>query len=132
MYRRRHALSKSLDLTPMVDVVFQLLIFFMLSSSFVTQAAVPVELPEVSHLRAATPGLEIAITAEDALLVNNRPVSLDELKPELTKLAASGGSVSILGDRGASLGRTLDVWDVCRATGVPVANIRARWKEEGK
>lgn len=42
---RRKVLA-SLDMTPLIDVVFQLLIFFMVSSTFVVQSSVPIELPE--------------------------------------------------------------------------------------
>ncbi|MBI3099302.1 MAG: biopolymer transporter ExbD [Planctomycetes bacterium] len=132
MYRRRLALAKSLDLTAMVDVVFQLLLFFMLSSSFVTQAAVPVDLPESSHLKASTAGIEITITADDELRLGGASISLEDLRSRLTDLSREGGGVSILGDRGASLGRTIEVWDACRSAGVPVAGIRARWKEGGE
>ncbi len=38
----------SVEMTPLIDVVFQLLIFFMLSSTFVVQSSVPIELPEAS------------------------------------------------------------------------------------
>lgn len=45
-HRTRRKVAASFDMTPLIDVVFQLLIFFMLSSTFVIQSAVPVELPE--------------------------------------------------------------------------------------
>ncbi|NLN93057.1 MAG: biopolymer transporter ExbD [Candidatus Hydrogenedens sp.] len=42
----RRKVQATLDMTPLIDVVFQLLIFFMVSSTFVVQSSVPIELPE--------------------------------------------------------------------------------------
>ncbi len=42
----RRKVKASVELTPLIDVVFQLLIFFMLSSTFVVQTSIPIEVPE--------------------------------------------------------------------------------------
>ncbi len=46
--RGHRKITANLDMTPLIDVVFQLLIFFMLSATFVVQSSVPIELPEKS------------------------------------------------------------------------------------
>jgi len=43
----KHKVRATVDMTPIIDVVFQLLIFFMLTSSFVVQSSIPIEMPEV-------------------------------------------------------------------------------------
>ena len=43
---KSHRVTSTLDLTPLIDVVFQLLIFFMLTSTFVVQSSIQIEMPE--------------------------------------------------------------------------------------
>lgn len=49
--KEKHKIRANVDLTPLIDVVFQLLIFFMLSATFVVQTSVQVELPKAEGAR---------------------------------------------------------------------------------
>lgn len=44
--REKHRVRANVDLTPLIDVVFQLLIFFMLTATFVVQSSIPIDMPE--------------------------------------------------------------------------------------
>lgn len=122
--RRPHTL---LDMTPLVDVVFQLLIFFLLTSTYVQQGAsststVPVELPE-SSLNAsqeAPSEIIISISEEGAVYVGDEQVSLDELAQRLARAAQSKPDTIVLvrGDQRVPYGRVGQVMSIVRASGL--------------
>ena len=112
------------DLTSMVDVLFLLLIFFMLSSSFVQVSGIMVDLPSTSAVTRA--GLEkfivtISRQEEDggyALYFRDRPVDWEGLKEELTKVSTRTvenegrndvGTIVIRADRNVPLWVALEV-----------------------
>jgi len=79
-FLRARTLSTRLDATPMADVVFLLLIFFMLSTSFVVQPGIQVRLPKaVTSEIQLKKDLVLTITAENILFLNEEPVTLDQL-----------------------------------------------------
>ena len=88
------------DLTPVVDVIFLLLIFFMLSSSFVQVSGIEVSLPQTETVGAVGIGksnITIASTGNGpALFFNDRPVALENLSEELGKLRADYGASTII------------------------------------
>ena len=82
-----------INLTPLVDVVLLLIIFFMASTTFVREAALKVELPQASPEPAATNGemLELTVTAEGSYLVNRQALvnnRADTLRRALERTAA--------------------------------------------
>ncbi|MFA4944643.1 MAG: biopolymer transporter ExbD [Lentisphaeria bacterium] len=76
-----------LDLVPFLNVMFLLLIFFAISSSFVFHAGVPVELPAVvaPEMR-ATDKLVVTITRGEQLFFNDKPISWEEFEREFLNL----------------------------------------------
>lgn len=118
-----------MDMTPMVDTAFNLLVFFVLTSSFVIQSAIKVTLPEVknaSPVRSAA-GVEVHIDEHDNVFLGDKRVGADELRFELERLAKAQ-PVFIVGDRGATLGKTLEVWDLAKSAGVRELNVKTRLK----
>ncbi|MBI3271189.1 MAG: biopolymer transporter ExbD [Planctomycetes bacterium] len=129
-FRRRASLrALHLDMTPMVDTAFNLMVFFVLTSSFVIQSAIKVTLPEVRNATAirGVQGVEVRIDEKDQVFVGDRGVGPEELRFELERIRATQ-PVFIVGDRGASLGKALEVWDAARSAGVQELNIKTRWK----
>lgn len=121
--------SVALDLTPLIDVVFLLLIFFMLSSSMIMQSGIKINLPTVKNARVGeVDRLEIKIPSDDGIFVNNRQVTLEELRSILDDVAKEGKMVMIKGDQRASLGRIVSVWDLCKEMGVTRLNIATEIK----
>ncbi len=59
----------------------------------------------------------IAITAENVFYLNGKVVTLSELKKDLAKIEFSRRNISIRVDRHSSMGRVMDVWDLCRSLG---------------
>lgn len=124
-FKRKIFLEKGrLDIAPLIDVVFLLLIFFMLTSSYIFQPGIKVDLPravtsEVLHREL----LVITVNADNEVYINERPVSDDELVSRITLSAVEGRPILIKADKGAYLGNVIEIWDICRQANVRQINI---------
>lgn len=124
-----------IELTPLIDVVFQLLIFFLLTSSFVAERAFEVELPEGQE-EAKVPKEEdvvtVTIASDGAITHAGRAVSLVQLKEVIRQAGARQGGTSVLirGDRAASHGRVVEVMDLAHGLGVKQLAIAIMPKSE--
>ena len=117
---------KQIDIAPLIDVVFQLLIFFMLTSSFIMQPGIRVNLPKAATSEVVKPqNVEIMVTSEGIVYLDGKVVTMDELRGFLKQRAKRSPSASILikADRRASLGRVVEIWDMARELGVSQINI---------
>lgn len=121
------------DITALVDVVFQLLIFFLLTSSYVSQQGasnprVPVDLPE-SSLAAEAQDFDdftIAVDAAGEIFVeNDEKVSLSELAVRLAKAANKNPNTVVLirGDQNVPYGRIAQVMAVARASQLRISAV---------
>jgi len=115
---------KQIDIAPLIDMVFQLLIFFMLTSSFVMQPGIKINLPKAVTSEAVKyENIEILISSENVIYLNSRVVTLQELKGSLKQIAKRNIPIIIKADKRASLGRAVEVWDLCRDLGISKINI---------
>ena len=115
---------RTIDIAPLIDVVFLLLIFFMLTSSFIFQPGIKVNLPRaITSEMLSEENAVVNITAENLIYYNHKLVTTKELTAVLKKIASARLPVLIKADRKASLGRIVEVWDICRQKGVSQVNI---------
>ena len=113
-----------IDIAPLVDVVFLLLIFFMLSSSFTFQSGINVKLPKaVTSDILREENLIVTITSDNIIYLNNDVITLKELENRLSQSGTKTRPLLIKADRRASVGRIVDVWDLCRNLGIERINI---------
>jgi len=113
-----------LDIAPLIDVVFLLLIFFMLTSSYIFQPGIKIDLPKaVTSEVIQEKNLIITVSAEGATYFNNLPVSLKQLKKQLSEAAGQDRPLLIKADHQASLGKVVQIWDICREAGLTQINI---------
>lgn len=118
-----HGLGQ-IDIAPLIDMVFQLLIFFMLTSSFVFQSGIKINLPRaVTSDIINEESLVVIISSENVVYLNNKVVNLKDLEKRLRAAAKKNNPLLIKADRRASLGRIVDVWDLCREVGLEKINI---------
>ncbi len=118
---------KQIDIAPLIDVLFLLLIFFMLTSSFLLQPVIKVDLPKVITSDSLKNGnIEISISAQNLVFLNGRQVTAIELKASIAEAAKRGQPVLIEADRSASLGKAVEIWDLCRDAGISKINIATR------
>jgi biopolymer transport protein ExbD len=115
---------RQIDIAPLIDIVFQLLIFFMLTSSFVMQPGIKVNLPKALTSEVVKQEtIEIVISSENVAYLNGRVTTLKEIKA-LFKLAAKRQqSILLKADRRASLGRVVEIWDMARDLGISQISI---------
>jgi biopolymer transport protein ExbD len=107
------------DMTPMIDMIFQLLIFFLLTSFFI-MPAVNVSLPKSRSTQAQAPGsLVLTVERDGNLELAGQPVSLRDL-PGLLGAALEQRTdrmVLIQSDRGVAFGRVVEVMEAAREAG---------------
>ncbi len=84
-FKKRISKKLSLDITPLIDVIFLLLIFFMVSTTFITSPGIHVNLPQGSS-KAKTDkpeSLEVVITEKHKYFLNGKAIKRDRLKTAL-------------------------------------------------
>ena len=116
-FEGRRKVSTHLNIAPLIDVVFLLLIFFMLSSHFVTQPGIKITLPTaVTAKLHSEEDITIFITEDNALYLNTEEVSLDTLLNKLkSKISQTKKkSVVIKADKRIDLGLAVKVMDIAR------------------
>lgn len=115
---------KQIEITPLIDMVFLLLIFFLLTSNFVMQPGIKVNLPKAATSEIVQyENIEIIISAENVTYFNGKVLTAGELRNLIKQLAKRKQPLLIKADRRASLGRVVEVWDMCRDLGVTQLNI---------
>ncbi|NQT81888.1 biopolymer transporter ExbD [bacterium] len=97
-FKRRLTISKGfLDMTPLIDVVLLLLIFFMLSSSFVFNPGVKVDLPEYTSSESLDKSdLVVTITREGLYLYNDNSILLRELENKFRQAASENPNARLI------------------------------------
>ena len=97
-FKRNLTIAKGLrDLTPLIDVVLLLLIFFMLSSSFVFNPGVKVDLPEYTSRESLNQSdLVVTISKEGLYLFNDNSILLRELKSKFNQAASENPNARLI------------------------------------
>lgn len=123
--QRQRRPSIRMELSPLIDCIFQLLIFFMLSSTFLTPA-IQLTLPSATAGTSQNE-LEIIITLseEGDVYLNNTKTSLISLKSELQRILteSSHKSVTIRGDQNMPYSAFLDALDIAKRSGAIHVNV---------
>jgi len=128
-FTKRRRLISALESTAMADIIFLLLIFFLLSSSFILQTGIKVELPQVAQVeKQVQKDVIVTITAEEDVHLNGVPTPWKRFRQDLQSLleASATKTVVIKGDQDVRLGRTVQVMDVARQLGASQLAIAAR------
>lgn len=84
--QQKNKIEPSFSMSSMTDIIFLLLIFFMLTSSFVTPAGLPVNLPSSEASDIVMQEVSVTVTKDLQYSVNEKVVTRDEIKNELTLL----------------------------------------------
>lgn len=120
-FRRRQTEAPRVDLTPMVDVVFLLLIFFMISTTFVETPGLSINLPKSSQQQIAKEPREVRVylRADGTIYLEKDEVSETQLVERLQALGPSAAETSFLlmADKDVRHGRVVQVMDSAKAAG---------------
>ena len=129
--RRRHTLEEEeseVNLTPMLDVVFIMLIFFIVTASFVKEAGIDVTRPPAATAEKKERGnILVAITANNQIWIDRRQVDPRALRANIERLYAENpqGSVVIQADVESKNGLLVKVMDAARLAGVSNVSLAA-------
>ncbi len=119
--RKRDQEESEVNLTPMLDVVFIMLIFFIVTASFVKEAGIDVSRPPAATAERKERGnILIAITENDQIWMDRRQVDPRALRANIERLHAENpqGSVVIQADKNSKNGLLVQVMDAARLAGV--------------
>lgn len=115
------------DIAPLIDVVFLLLLFFLVSSTFLQDTGVRVERARAASATSQLAGLRVSITAAGNLYAEGEPLDLSELARRVAERRAREElrSVLLIPDKDAAAGRLVEVLDAVRRAGVDDVGIAA-------
>jgi biopolymer transport protein ExbD len=131
--READAEEAEIDLTPMLDVVFIMLIFFIVVASFLKEAGIEVNRPDSNE---PPPEMEdnaaivVTITGDDQIWMENRRIDIRAVRANIARLLASDPEqpFTVKTESGATAGTLLEVGDAAREAGVNQVN----WPAEAK
>ena len=95
-FQSKNKVDPSFSMASMTDLIFLLLIFFMLTSSFVTPSGLPVNLPSSKASTIEVQKISVTVTKDLQYYVNERRVSRAMLEGELKRLLTAGSGSVIL------------------------------------
>ena len=122
---RRAGYAAVVELTPLIDVVFLLLIFFMASTTFLRESQLAIELPQAARAPASAAHVEVRVDAAGRYAINGRLLPDGELKTLLDALAAqtqAGQAVVVAADARTPHQAVVRVLDAAGRSGL--TNVR--------
>lgn len=134
--RRRRASGDDdagLDLTPMIDIVFIMLIFFIVTASFIKESGIDVNKPgAVTAEKKERASILVAIDDRDQVWIDKRRVDIRAARANIERLHAENpqGSVVIQADKESKNGILVQVMDAARQAGVANVSLAATPTEE--
>ncbi|MFC4700392.1 ExbD/TolR family protein [Glaciecola siphonariae] len=119
----------TIDMTPMLDVVFIMLIFFIVTASFVKEAGIDVNRPDASTaVKKDRASILVAISDKGEIWINKRRVDVRAVQANIERLHAENpqGTVVIQADKKATTETLIKVMDASRAAGILDVSIAAQ------
>lgn len=119
----------SIDITPMLDVVFIMLIFFIVTATFVKEAGIDVNRPDATTAtKQEKANILIAISANDTIWIDRRQIDIRSVRPNIERLHAENpqGTVVIQADKDSRTNTLIQVMDAARQAGVYNVSIAAQ------
>jgi len=119
-FEGRSRIHAHLDIAPLIDIVFLLLVFFMLTSTFMVPEAIKLELPESSsaNVTEVTP-ITVTLNLTGQLALNGQAIQLDELRTTIEPLIKNNAdtAITLKSDAATEVQQLLKVMDEIRAAG---------------
>ncbi len=125
-----------IDITPIVDTVFNLMIFFALSMNFMLTPGIKVDLPESSVEEVIQKEKEVivSVTKEGEIILDSNPIELFQLYGEFKRIVQKNPEAVIViqADKNVTHGRVVQVMDVARNSGIKRIAISTQFKQGEK
>ena len=126
---RRAGEESDINITPMLDIVFIMLIFFIVTATFIKEAGIEVNRPDA---QTANPqekaNILIAISSRNEVWIDRRPVNINAVRANIERLHAENpkGAVVIQADKESNTDTLVQVMDASRQAGVFNISIAAQ------
>ncbi len=127
--RRANRSTVELNMAPLIDMVFILLIFFLVTTSFVKETGIEVSRPTaataVTHEKAT---ILIGIDEQNHIYIENREVDVRAVRANVERALAENpeGSVVVVADKASATGTAIQVMDGCRMAGAHNVSLAAK------
>lgn len=126
--RRSRRQATELNMAPLIDMVFILLIFFLVTTSFVKETGIDVNRPTastaVSKVKAT---ILIAVDAQNRIFMDHREIDARAVRANIERALAENpeGAVVVVADKASSTGMAITVMDGCRMAGAKNVSLAA-------
>ncbi|MBW2614902.1 MAG: biopolymer transporter ExbD [Deltaproteobacteria bacterium] len=131
-FRKPKEEEPSLGITPLIDVVFLLLIFFMVTSHFNVASGIPIRLPKVAQkaFDRNDHKIMIVIDREGRTYLKGEKIELKDLGPRLQNIVEKEGLIHLLlqADKDVKHGMVVHVMDLAKRAGISSIIIAAQWE----
>jgi len=133
-FQRRLKPQATVDLVPMIDVVFQLVVFFMVSTTFIVTPGIGLTFPaSTTSEDIAMTKLVVSVKSRDEIYLNKEKVELADLEAKLAQIQAAPQedpeirkTIILEGDKEISYTLIIEVLDVLRKNGFMEVNLKTR------
>ncbi|MCP4750346.1 MAG: biopolymer transporter ExbD [Proteobacteria bacterium] len=131
-FKKKQPKRLSIDITPLIDVIFLLLIFFMVSTTFITAPGIHVNLPTVSTKPKPTKqkSLEVSITSKNQIFLNGKSIKKHRLQKALARSKKETGRSTLIIRADGKVQHQLVVFvmDAAKQTGIGKLSIATKQK----
>ncbi|MEL6439574.1 MAG: biopolymer transporter ExbD [Cyanobacteria bacterium J06621_8] len=111
-------LPPRINILPMIDVIFAILVFFIVSSLYLTRSeGLPVNLPRATTAEVQkTTQITVSLDEQGILTINSQPAPMEQLKEEITKLISGNSEATVIvnADKSVEHGQVIEVIDQLR------------------
>ena len=132
-FKKKQTKRLTIEITPLIDVIFLLLIFFMVSTTFIKNPGIKVKLPEASQKpKSETPKIiKIAITSQNKVYLDGKSIRLGDLKNLIQKksLQKKVDSLVINADGDVRHQLVVSVMDAAKQAGIKKLSIGTSYKQ---
>ena len=131
---KREEISLGVSIAPLIDIVFLLLIFFMLTSHFDIISGIDIKLPDISERGSdqSVDTMTVSLDKTGNCYLQKKKVTLKDLYLVIEELAKEKKINLILNaDRDVTHGHVVRIMDLAKKAGINSIVIAAQWKEEG-
>jgi len=125
---RRAGKGVEINMSPLIDMVFLLLIFFVVTTSFVKETGIDVERPTAATAEMKDKAnVLIGVDREGRVFLDRKPIDVRSVRAHMARALAENpeSSVVVVADRGSQTGVVIQVMDQCRLAGVRNVSLAA-------
>jgi len=125
---RRAGKTSEMNITPLIDMVFILLIFFMVTTSFVKETGIDVQRPAASTAVLKDKGnILIAVSSDGRIFLERKQIDLRSVRAHIERCLAENpeGGVIVIADKISHTGLVIQVMDQCRMAGATNVSVAA-------